>query len=143
MPEVADITRQSLAELGVSTPAEVAARFDALRLDFDRAIGSARDESSWKSLRDAWLGRKSGVLNRVTEQWLKPAPTGLRAIVGRHLNELRSHVEKGLEQLQQSIAAAAETAALTGERTATDRPPLVATAKRRRSRPRTSKGQPS
>src|SRR5260370_33137874 len=74
MPEVADTTRQSLAALGVSTPTEVAARFDALCLEFDRSTASARDEASWKALRDAWLGRKSGVLNRITEQWLKPAP---------------------------------------------------------------------
>src|ERR1700745_2047057 len=102
MPEVADITRQSLPELGVSTPAEVAARFDALRVEFDRATASARDEDSWKALRDAWMGRKSGVLNRITEQWLKPAPLELKAVVGRHLNELRSHLEQGLEQLRQS-----------------------------------------
>jgi phenylalanyl-tRNA synthetase alpha chain len=116
MPGVADITRQSLAELGVSTPAGVAERFDALRLEFDRATASARDEGSWKTLRDAWVGRKSGVLNRITEQWLKPAPPELKAVVGRHLNELRSHLEQGLEQLQQSIAAAEESAALTRER---------------------------
>jgi phenylalanyl-tRNA synthetase alpha chain len=116
MPEVADTTRQSLAALGVSTPTEVAARFDALRLEFDRSTASARDETSWKALRDAWLGRKSGVLNRITEQWLKPAPPELRAVVGRHLNELRAHIEQGLDQLEQSIAAAAESAALARER---------------------------
>ena len=116
MPEVADITRQSLAALGVSTSAEVAARFEALRLEFDRGIASARDETSWKALRDAWLGRKSGVLNRITEQWLKPASPELRAVVGRHLNDFRAYVEKGLEQLEESIAAAAEGAALARER---------------------------
>ena len=116
MPEIADIIRQTLAALGVSTPAEVTARFDALRAEFERDTTSARDEASWKSLRDAWLGRKSGVLNRITEQWLKPAPPELRPVVGRSLNELRAHVEQGLESLQRSIAAAAEKAALARER---------------------------
>src|SRR5580700_11695740 len=110
MPEVADITRQSLAALGVSTSAEVAARFDALLSEFDRGATSVRDEASWKGLRDAWLGRKSGVLNRITEQWLKTAPPELRPIVGRLLNEPRARVEQGLEQLQQTITAAAESA---------------------------------
>src|SRR5690348_16251679 len=116
MPEVADITRQTLAALGISTPAEVASRFEALRADFDRDATSAGDEASWKALRDNWLGRKSGVLNRVTEQWLKSAPPDLRPVVGRSLNELRAHIEQGLEQLQQSVAAAAESAALARER---------------------------
>ena len=66
---VAAETREQIAAGG-----ECGVQVEAL----DRATGSARDETSWKSLRDAWLGRKSGVLNRVTEQWLKPAPTGMR-----------------------------------------------------------------
>ena len=125
MPEVADITRQTLAALGISTSAEVTARFDALRADFDRDTASARDEASWKALRDAWLGRKSGVLNRITEQWLKPATPDLRPIVGRSLNELRAHVERGLERLQQSITAAAESASLARERVDLSLPGVV------------------
>ena len=77
MPE-ADITRQTLAALGVSTSQELSARFDALRAEFDKESASAPDEAAWKALRDAWLGRKSGVLNRITEHWLKPAPPELR-----------------------------------------------------------------
>lgn len=116
MAEVADVTRQTLAALGVSTPEELTAHFEALRAEFDRDYATARDEASRKALRDAWLGRKSGVLNRITEQWLKPAPPELRPIVGRLLNELRASVEQGLEQLQQRIAAESESAALARER---------------------------
>src|SRR5579872_4185937 len=116
MPEGPDITRQTLAALGVSTSQELSARFDALRAEFDRESASATDEAAWKALRDAWLGRKSGVLNRITEHWLKPAPPDLRPIVGRLLNDLRARVEQGLEQLQRKIAAEAESAALARER---------------------------
>jgi phenylalanyl-tRNA synthetase alpha chain len=116
MPEGADITRQTLAALGVSTPAEVIARFDAIHAEFERDAASAHDEASWKTLRDTWLGRKSGVLNRITEQWLKPGTAELRPVVGRSLNELRAHVEQRLEELHESITAAAETAALARER---------------------------
>ena len=116
MAEVADVTRQTLAALGISTPAEITARFEVLRAEFDRDYATARDEAAWKALRDAWLGRKSGVLNRITEQWLKTAPPKLRPILGRLLNELRARVEQGLEQLQQTITAAAESAALARER---------------------------
>jgi phenylalanyl-tRNA synthetase alpha chain len=116
MPEVADITRQTLAALGVSTSQELSARFDALRAEFDRDSASATDEASCKALRDAWLGRKSGVLNRITEQWLKPAPAELRPLVGQHLNDLRKHIERQIDELQRSLAAAAETAVLARER---------------------------
>jgi phenylalanyl-tRNA synthetase alpha chain len=125
MPEVADITRHTLAALGISTPAEVTARFEALRAEFDRDYATARDEASWKALRDAWLGRKSGVLNRITEQWLKPAPPELRPTVGRMLNELRAHVEKGLEQLQQKISETAESSALARDRVDLSLPGVV------------------
>jgi phenylalanyl-tRNA synthetase alpha chain len=125
MPEVADNTRQTLAALGISTPSEVTARFEALRAEFDRDYATAHDEASWKALRDAWLGRKSGVLNRITEQWLKPAPPELRPIVGRLLNELRAHVEKGLEQRQQKISAGAESAALARDRVDLSLPGVV------------------
>lgn len=125
MPEVADITRQTLAALGVSTASELSARFDAVRAEFDRESAAAADEASWKALRDAWLGRKSGVLNRITEQWLKPAPPQLRPLVGQHLNDLRKQIERRLEELQRSLAAAAESAALARERVDLSLPGVV------------------
>src|SRR5579884_3505823 len=116
MAEVGDITRQTLAELGVSTAAELTARFAALRADFERESASARDEASCKALRDAWLGRKAGIVNRITDRWLKPASPQLRPLVGQHLNDFRKQIEQRLAELQQSISAAAEAADLTRER---------------------------
>jgi phenylalanyl-tRNA synthetase alpha chain len=116
MPEGADITRQTLATLGVSTAAELAARFEALRSEFERDSTSAKDDTSWKSLRDAWVGRKSGIVNRITENWLKPSPPQLRPLVGQHLNHLRKQIEQRLQELELSLAAAAESAALVRER---------------------------
>lgn len=116
MPDGSDITRQTLAALAVSTSQELSARFDTIRADFDRESASAADETAWKALRDAWLGRKSGALNRITENWLKPAPSQLRPLVGQHLNDLRKHIEQHLEELQRSLASASEAAALARER---------------------------
>jgi phenylalanyl-tRNA synthetase alpha chain len=116
MSEAADITRQTLAAAGVSTPADVLARFAELRVVFDRQAASVVDEASWKALRDSWLGRKSGALNRVTEQWLKPASPELRPAVGRGLNELKAYLEQGIERLQASVTSASETASLGRDR---------------------------
>jgi phenylalanyl-tRNA synthetase alpha chain len=56
------------------------------------------DESAWKTLRDAWLGRKSGVLSLIGDNWLKPASPELKRIVGQELNKLRPHVEGVLKR---------------------------------------------
>ena len=78
----------------------------AVRAGFDRDSAAVRDEASWKALRDAWLGRKSGVLTRITEQWLKPAPADLRRSVGQCLNELKAHVEQRVEEYRHNGADA-------------------------------------
>ena len=116
MAQESDITQRTLAELGVNSPAELKVRFEAVGVEFEQASASAKDEASWKTLRDYWLGRKSGVLNRITEHWLKPAAPELRPLVGQHLNELRKRIEQRIEEMQQSLRAAADAAAVARER---------------------------
>ena len=74
-----------------------AARFAEVRARFDQDAAGANDENGWKSLREAWLGRKSGVLTQVTDTWLKPAKPELKRAVGQALNELKAHIEAVLE----------------------------------------------
>ncbi len=107
---------QTLAALGATTAEAVAQRFAALRADFDAAAASVADEAAWKALRDAWVGRKSGVLTRVTEQWLKTAPPALKPTVGQELNRLRAHVEVTIEERHATIEAGAESAAAARDR---------------------------
>ena len=97
---------KTLMVLGVANADAVAQLFAGLRTDFDRAAASASDESGWKTLRDAWLGRKSGVLTLVTDNWLKPASPELKRAVGAALNELRAHVEAALAERRAAIDAA-------------------------------------
>ncbi len=89
----------------------------AVRQQFDKQTASApEDEVGWRMKRDAWVGRKAGVLTRITENWLKSSPPPLRRTVGRCLNDLRSHVERRLEEMGAAVANAAESAALARER---------------------------
>lgn len=111
-----DRTTRSLAQLGVADAGAVAPLFAELRAEFDRAAASVTDEASWKAFRDACLGRKSGVLARVTDNWLKPASPELKRAVGAALNELRAHVETVVEERHAAIEASAEQAALARER---------------------------
>jgi phenylalanyl-tRNA synthetase alpha chain len=107
---------QTLAQLGVTRAEHVAPLFADLRAEFDRAARAVHDEASWKAFRDAWLGRKSGVLTHITDNWLKPASPELKRAVGQALNELRAEVEAAVQASRARVDAAAERAALERER---------------------------
>jgi phenylalanyl-tRNA synthetase alpha chain len=103
---------QTLTGLGVTEPEQVAPLIAAIRSRFDDESASIHDESAWKTFRDAWLGRKSGVLAQITDNWLKPSPPDLKRAVGAGLNELRAHVESQIESRRQAIESGADQSAL-------------------------------
>jgi phenylalanyl-tRNA synthetase alpha chain len=110
-------TAQTLSALGVQSAEQLAPLIAGLRVDFAHDAEAARDDASWKALRDAWLGRKSGVLSAITENWLKAAPTPeLKRAAGQALNELRAHVEAAIEERRRAIEAGAEESAMARER---------------------------
>jgi phenylalanyl-tRNA synthetase alpha chain len=116
MTEHENKTAKPLVHLGITRPEELSVLFFDLRGRFDADCASAHDESSWKQFRDAWLGRKSGVLTQITDHWLKPATLELKRAVGASLNELRAHVESQIEARRAAIESGAEEAALARER---------------------------
>ncbi len=103
---------KTLAQLGIAKPEQVAALFVEVRARFDSQASAAQDEASWKQFRDAWLGRKSGVLTLITDNWLKPASPELKRAVGQALNDLRAHVETQIEARRAAVDSAAEHTAL-------------------------------
>jgi len=116
-----------LADLGVNEPAQIAPLFTEIRARFESAAIAAHDESSWKQFRDTWLGRKSGVLTQITDNWLKPSSPELKRAVGAALNELRAHVEAQVEARRAAIEAGADEAALARERVDLSLPGVVRT----------------
>jgi phenylalanyl-tRNA synthetase alpha chain len=116
MPTTDTTTAKTLADQGAATPDAVAPLFADVRLRFDQEVSSVHDEAAWKNFRDAWLGRKSGVLAQITDNWLKPATPELKRAVGAGLNELRAHVESQIEARRQAIESGAEASALARER---------------------------
>jgi len=107
---------QTLAALGAAQPEQVVALFTEILARFDADSAVARDEGSWKHLRDTWLGRKSGVLTQITDNWLKPATSELKRVVGQELNKLRAHVEAQIEARKLAIEAGSDESALARER---------------------------
>jgi len=105
-----------LVQLGVTHPEELTPLFADLRGRFDDECACAHDESAWKLFRDRWLGRKSGVLAQITDNWLRPATPELKRAVGASLNELRAHVEAQIEARRVAVESGAEKTALARER---------------------------
>lgn len=116
---------QTLAALGISSAEQVPSLFADFRARFDSEAATATDENSWKALRDAWLGRKSGVLTLVTDNWLKPATPELKRAVGASLNELRKHVDAGIEVRRTAIETGAQASSGPSERVDLSLPGVV------------------
>jgi phenylalanyl-tRNA synthetase alpha chain len=111
-----DKTSKTLAELGITAPGQVDAVFLEIQEHFDADSSKEFIEVLWKEFRDQWLGRKSGVLSRITDNWLKTASPDLKRSVGAALNRLRSHVEAKIEERRLSVEANEEQSALARER---------------------------
>jgi phenylalanyl-tRNA synthetase alpha chain len=117
MPTLENPTEKTLAALRVSDPTAVQELFAGVGAQFDQEISrQTAGEAAYTSLKNAWLGRKSGVLTLIKENWLKSAPPSLRPAVGQCLNELKRHVETGLGLFQEASEKSAEQSALARER---------------------------
>jgi phenylalanyl-tRNA synthetase alpha chain len=125
MPTTDGSHEKTLAALGVTQPEQLAFLFAEIRARFDAESGAVRDETAFKQFRDAWLGRKSGVLAGVTDNWLKPATPELKRAVGAGLNELRAHVDAQIESRRVAIESGAEESALAKERVDLSLPGVV------------------
>jgi len=125
MPTTDGSHERTLAALGVTRPEELASLFAQIRAHFDSESAAVRDEAALKQLRDTWLGRKSGILACITDNWLKPAPPELKPSVGAGLNELRTHVDKQMEARRRAIESGAEETAARKERVDLSLPGVV------------------
>jgi len=74
--------RKTLEQLGTTTPEAIAAKFAEVTEAFDVQIAIPTSLTVWEAARQAWLGRKSGDLSQITENWLRAAPPQLKPIVG-------------------------------------------------------------
>ncbi len=125
MPTTEGSHEKTLAALGVSDPTQLAALFAEIRARFDSESAEVHDEAAFKQLRDGWLGRKSGVLSGITDNWLKPATPELKRAVGAGLNELRAHVDAQIEARRGAIESGAEQSAAAKEKVDLSLPGVV------------------
>jgi phenylalanyl-tRNA synthetase alpha chain len=115
MSETFQKIEKTLHQLGVGSNDDVSALFAELREQFKEQEALLRKENDPVNLQifwTSWLGRKSGVLTRITENWLKPSPPELKRIVGQELNSLKAHMETVHSEQLAAIETAAEQTAL-------------------------------
>jgi phenylalanyl-tRNA synthetase alpha chain len=119
MPESIQKIEQTLQQLEVGTNEQVSALFVEVREQFNEQEAHRRKENDPVNLQTfwtSWLGRKSGVLTKITENWLKPSRPEQKRIVGQELNSLKAHIEAVRLEQNAAIESAAEQTALARER---------------------------
>src|SRR5215831_18101121 len=125
MPTVDNPTAKTLKELGVNDAQGVAEKFAEVRARFDAQAQRPMDSQNWEMLRQSWLGRKSGLLTAITENWLKSAQPELKRAVGQELNKFKAHLEETLEARRAAIEFSAEDAAVARERVGLSLPGVI------------------
>jgi len=107
---------QTLADLGITQTDQVVSLFAEVRARFDSQVSRPLDLPNWEILRQSWIGRKSGALTLITENWLKPASPDLKRSVGQELNKLKAHLEATLEERKLDIESLVDQGASISER---------------------------
>jgi phenylalanyl-tRNA synthetase alpha chain len=110
---------RTLQDLGAGNNEQVSALFLEVRKEFDEQETLHRKENDPAQLQSfwtTWLGRKSGVMTRITENWLKPSRPELKRIVGQELNSLKAHIETVQSEQREALEATAEQAAIARDR---------------------------
>jgi len=85
-----------------------------LEQQFAKELPSVVDQRSLEDIRSRYLSRKSGLLS-IQLQGMRSLPAADRAEFGRIANELKTHIESALDELQTSIVERTKNAKLLTE----------------------------
>src|SRR5260370_14715736 len=107
---------QTLQQLGYANAEAIKPLFTKLRQAFEREIAACTDDIDLGVSKVDWLGRRSGVLMYITENWMKTAAPELKRVVGQELNAFRAYVESKIDERRASIESGVEVASLAKDR---------------------------
>ncbi len=105
-----------LGELRATTPENVGKLFQNLRVLLEQEVNECEDEVDLGVTRTFWLGRKSGVVTKITDNWLKQASGELKRGVGQEFNKFKTALEELIEEKRMAIESGAEGAASAKDR---------------------------
>jgi phenylalanyl-tRNA synthetase alpha chain len=77
---------------------------------------AVRTDAEWKTFRDRWMARKSGILTQVNDLWLKSAPPERKREAGKRVNDLKLRVEEIVETVLRRVQSGTSTSRLSAER---------------------------
>jgi phenylalanyl-tRNA synthetase alpha chain len=116
---------KTLTELGVQTAEQVSAAFAEMRAQAEADLRGVSNEKQFEEFRNHWLGRKAGVVTKITDNWLKQAPGELKKAVGQEFNKFKSSLEALIEERRAAIEAGAEETATAKDRVDLSLPGVV------------------
>src|SRR5215813_2983052 len=108
---MAALVDKTLAEQGVTSAEQVATAFEEVRAQAQTALSGVAGEKQFEEFRNYWLGRKAGVVTKITDNWLKTAPGDLKRAVGQEFNKFKTALEALIEEKRAAIETGAEAAA--------------------------------
>lgn len=102
---------KTLAEQSVTSAEQAAALFEEVRTRAETDLRGVTNEKQFEEFRNHWLGRKAGVVTKITDNWLKQAPGELKRAVGQEFNKFKTALEALIEERRVAIESGAEAAA--------------------------------
>src|SRR2546430_5497044 len=102
---------KTVAEQSILTAEQVGAAFAEVRAQAETDLRGVSSEKQFEEFKNHWLGRKSGVVTKITDNWLKQAPTDLKKSVGQEFNKFKTALETLIEERRVGIEAGAGEAA--------------------------------
>src|SRR5260370_30133362 len=105
------MTNESIPNLSAFDDAALDLAFAALAKQAGDRAAALDGPEAVEAFRLEWVGRKQGLLNEVSNRWLKPAPPDARKAVGERFKKLEELVESLLDQASGSGPSDAALAA--------------------------------
>jgi phenylalanyl-tRNA synthetase alpha chain len=102
---------KTLVAQGLQSTEQVGAAFAEVRAQAEADLRGVSNEKQFEEFKNHWLGRKSGAVTKITDNWLKQAPTDLKKSVGQEFNKFKTALEALIEERRVGIEAGAEEAA--------------------------------
>ncbi|HLK03350.1 MAG TPA: phenylalanine--tRNA ligase subunit alpha [Candidatus Acidoferrum sp.] len=122
---MATSVEKTLTEQNLQTAEQVAAAFAEVRAQAEAELRGVSNEKQFEEFRNQWLGRKAGVVTKITDNWLKQAPGDLKRAVGQEFNKFKAALEALMEERRAAIEAGAEETASAKDRVDLSLPGVV------------------
>src|SRR5579859_2075146 len=122
---MATSVEKTLTEQNLQTAEQVAAAFVEVRAQAEAELRGVSNEKQFEEFRNQWLGRKAGVVTKITDNWLKQAPGDLKRAVGQEFNKFKTALEALMEERRAAIEAGAEETASAKDRVDLSLPGVV------------------